>query len=185
MWIENHSNSVPRRKRGWIVYLVFWIILFVSLAVSVYLGLTSSYAWYLERTSYRMYEAMLLSGLILLAFLIMAVQIRNKRLKKREESLRARVAMFKRKEWNEAYVSRILNDIEEIEMRRKSSWISVSALVLMILILIFISVSALAGLSTFLAEDYEINTIFVLFTGSCSKTVVGLESVVLYKLIVS
>ncbi len=184
MWIEHHSNFVPRKERLWIAYVIFWSILLVSLAVSMYLGFTSSWPWYLERTSYKMYEAMLLSAVILLVFLVMAVQIRMKRLRQREESLRARITILENTGRDEIFASEVLQEIDKAETRGRRSWFSISPLILMILVLFFISIFALVELSTYLADSYKINTVLVLFAGSCSKIVIGIESIVLYRFVI-
>jgi len=175
---------VPRKERLWIAHLIFWSVLLVSLAVSIYLGLNSTWAWYLERTSFKMYEAMLLSAVILLAFVCIAGQVHIKRLQHRESSLRNRLALLEIVGVNDVDILGVLGGIEETETKRRSFWVAISPLILMVVLFFFLSVFALVELSPYLVENYKINTVFVLFVGSCSKIVIGLESVVLYKSVV-
>ncbi|MEE9340866.1 MAG: hypothetical protein V3V21_04295, partial [Thermoplasmata archaeon] len=49
-----------------VVYGIFWSAVLVALAVSLHLGLNSTYIWYTEKTSFNMYLATTLFAVIIL-----------------------------------------------------------------------------------------------------------------------
>ncbi|MCK4949994.1 MAG: hypothetical protein KAS60_07900, partial [Thermoplasmata archaeon] len=78
---------VSRRSFFRIVYSIFWGAVFVMLAVSLHLGLNSTYMWYTEKTSYNMYLAMTLLAVILLEATLVFTFLQRRRFLRVESQL--------------------------------------------------------------------------------------------------
>lgn len=175
-------SNVPKKERYGLIYAIFWMALLISLVMSSYLGLNSTFVWYLERQSYKMYETMLLGSMILLIFVLVAGQLRIKRLLARENALENRLAVF---EGIDIDKGELVEEIRRLEIRRESSWLVLSPLILMAVLFLAFSAFSFMALSPYLIENYKINAVFVLFGGGISKIVIGLESVVLFRFMAS
>lgn len=149
---------MSRRSFFWIVYSIFWGAVLVTLAVSLHLGLNSTYIWYTEKTSYNMYLAMTLLAIILFGATLVLTFLQRRRFLRVE----ARPGKEDDKE-----SSRVWRDCIPL--------ISMTALFLVC------SAFALATLHEVLLPDYKVNTVFILFTGSLSKIAVGLFAVVVFR----
>lgn len=178
-------SNVPKKERYGLIYAIFWMALLISLVMSSYLGLNSTFVWYLERQSYKMYETMLLGSIILLVFVLFAGQLRIKRLLAKESALKNRLAILDEIKGNEISSEQLIEEIELVEVRRKDSWLVLSPLIIMAVLFIAFSAFTFAALSPYLIENSQINATFVLFAGSISKIAIGLESVVLFRFMVS
>jgi hypothetical protein len=176
---------VPKKERYGLIYALFWTALAVSLAISLYVGVNSTFVWYMERQSYKMYETMLIGAAILLMFVIVAGQVRVKRLLNRESTLKNRLAVLSDSRENEISTEELVDEIERLSIRRGSSWPVLSPLILMAILFLIFSAIAFVLLSPYLVVNYQINATFVLFAGSISKIAIGLESVVLFRFMVS
>ena len=178
-------SNVPKKERFGLIYAIFWTALLVSLVMSSYLGLNSTFVWYLERQSYKMYETMLLGSMILLISVLVAGQLRTKRLLAKESALKDRLAVLDEIKGDDIDSERLIEEIERVGARRKGSWLVLSPLIIMAVLFIAFSAFAFAALSPYLVENPQINATFVLFAGSISKIAIGLESVVLFRFMVS
>lgn len=186
MSIELHPRFVPKKDSFRLIYIIFWSVLIVALAVSLHLGLNSTFVWYLEHTSFRTYEVMVLGAVILLVFALAAGHNRAKRLEARGDVLETRLAALRGLgDADELDTSELQREIGEIRSRRERSWRIAAPMVLMIVLFLACSVFALLSLSPYLLDNFRINTVFVLFMGSVSKIVTGLVSVVLLKFAVN
>jgi hypothetical protein len=182
---EGYSKVVQKKERYGPIYTVFWAALAVSLAISVYLGLNSTFVWYMERQSYKMYETMLIGATILLLFVILAGRLRVRRLSEREKILENVLATLSSNQGNEINTDDLTSAIEILSTKRKRSWPLLSPLILMAALFLVFSGVALVLLSPFLVENYQINAAFILFAGSISKIAIGLESVILFRYMIS
>lgn len=176
---------MSKKERYGLTYTIFWIALIVSLAISLYVGLNSTFVWYMERQSYKMYETMLIGAVILLMFVIVSGQLRVKRLLNRENALKDRLSVLSESMENEIRTEELVGEIERLSVRRKGSWLVLSPLILMAVLFLAFSAIAFVLLSPYLVENYEINAAFVLFAGSISKIAIGLESVILFRYMIS
>lgn len=176
---------MPKKERYALIYVIFWVALAVSLAISTYVGLNSTFRWYMERQSYKMYETMLIGAAILLFFVILAGQVRAKRLSEREKVLRNRLAVLKDSQKKEINTEDIASAIESLSIKRKRSWPLLFPLILMAIMFLAFSATAFLLLSPYLVDSHQVNAVFILFAGSISKIAIGLESVVLFRYMIS
>ncbi len=128
------------------------------LAVSLHLGLNSTYMWYTEKTSYNMYLAMTLLAVILLEATLVFTFLQRRRFLRAEALLGG-------------------------EADRESSrvWKSSVPLISMAALFLACSAFALAALHEYLLPDYKVNTVFILFMGSLSKIAVGLFAIIAFR----
>lgn len=128
------------------------------LAVSLHLGLNSTYMWYTERTSCNMYLAMTLLAVILLEATLVFAFLQRRRFLRAESRLG-----------------------EEDDKESSRVWRSSAPLISMAALFLVCSAFALATLHEYLLPDYKVNTVFILFTGSLSKIAVGLFAIVAFR----
>ncbi len=176
---------MPKKERYGLIYIIFWAALAISLAISLYLGLNSTFRWYMERQSYKMYETMLIGAAILLFFVILAGQVRIKRLSEREKALRKRFTVLKNGQYKEIITEDIAGAIESLNTKSRHSWPMLSPLILMAVMFLVFSATAFLLLSPYLVNEHQINAVFILFAGSISKIAIGLESIVLFRYMIS
>jgi hypothetical protein len=176
---------VPKKERYGLIYAIFWTALAVSLAISLYVGLNSTFIWYMERQSYKMYETMLIGAAILLVFVIVVGQVRVKRLLNRENALKSRLAITSDGGNDDIVAEELVGEIEGLNTRRGGSWLLLSPLILMAIVFLIFSAISFVLLSPYLVENHQINAVFILFAGSISKIAIGLESVVLFRYMIS
>ncbi|MCJ2563469.1 MAG: hypothetical protein LN417_05210 [Candidatus Thermoplasmatota archaeon] len=149
---------MSRRSFFPIVYSIFWGAVFVMLAVSLHLGLNSTYTWYTEKTSYDMYLAMTLLAVILLEATLVFAFLQKRRFLRLESRL------------------------DEEDGRESSRvWRGSVPLISMGALFLVCSAFALVTLHEYLLPDYKVNTVFILFTGSLSKIAVGLFAIVAFR----
>ncbi|MCK4457507.1 MAG: hypothetical protein KAW39_07185 [Thermoplasmata archaeon] len=149
---------VSRRSFFRIVYSIFWGAVLVMLAVSLHLGLNSTFAWYTEKTSYNMYLAMTLLAVILLKATLVFTFLQRRRF------LRVKSRLG-----------------EETDRESSRVWTNSIPLISMTALFLVCSAFALATLHEYLLPDYRMNTVFILFTGSLSKIAVGLFAVLAFR----
>lgn len=149
---------MSRRSFFQIVYSIFWGAVFIMLAVSLHLGLNSTFAWYTEKTSYNMYLAMTLLAVVLLEATLVFAFLQRRRFLRVESRLG-----------------------EEGDRKSSSVWRSSIPLISMAALFLACSAFALVTLHEYLLPDYKVNTVFILFTGSLSKIAVGLFAVVAFR----
>lgn len=125
------------------------------LAVSLHMGLNSTYMWYTEKTSYNMYLAMTLLAVILLEGTLVFTFLQRRR------SLRVEARQG-----------------EEGDKESSRVWRSCAPLISMAALFLVCSAFALVTLHEYLLPDYKVNTVFILFTGSLSKIAVGLFAII-------
>ncbi|MCJ2557269.1 MAG: hypothetical protein LN415_09240 [Candidatus Thermoplasmatota archaeon] len=140
-----------------VVYGIFWSAVLVALAVSLHLGLNSTYIWYTEKTSFNMYLATTLFAVIILEATVVLFFLERRRSRAVETS-RGGGPQFPQKAGR-----------------------SYTPLIAMSVLFLLCSVFALAALDGYLLPNYKINTVFILFTGSMSKIAVGLFAVVAFR----
>ncbi len=140
-----------------VVYGIFWSAVLVALAVSLHLGLNSTYIWYTEKTSFNIYLATMLFAVIILEATVALFFLQRRRLRA-VETLHGRGPQTHQK------VGRVF-----------------LPLIAMSVLFLLCSVFALAALDGYLLPNYKINTVFILFTGSMSKIAVGLFAVVAFR----
>ncbi len=128
------------------------------LAVSLHMGLNSTYMWYTEKTSYNMYLAMTLLALILLEATLVFTFLQRRRFLRVESQLG-----------------------EEADRESSRVWRDSIPLILMATFFLVCSAFALATFHEYIIPDYRVNTVFILFTGSLSKMAVGLFAVVAFR----
>ena len=128
------------------------------LAVSLHLGLNSTYMWYTEKTSYNMYLAMTLLAVILLEATLVFTFLQKRRFLRMESRLG-----------------------EEGDRESSRVWRGSIPLISMAAFFLVCSAFALATLHENLLLDYKVNTVFILFTGSLSKIAVGLFAIVAFR----
>lgn len=128
------------------------------LAVSLHLGLNSTFAWYTEKTSYNMYLAMTLLAIILLEATLVFAFLQRRRFLSVESQLG-----------------------EEGERDSSRVWRSSIPLISMAAFFLVCSAFALATLHEYLLQDYKVNTVFILFMGSLSKIAVGLFAIIAFR----
>lgn len=149
---------VSRRSFFRIVYSIFWGAVFVMLAVSLHLGLNSTYMWYTEKTSYNMYLAMTLLAVILLEATLVFTFLQRRRFLRVESQLG-----------------------EEGDRESSRVWRSSIPLISMAALFLACSAFALATLHEYLLPDYKVNTVFILFMGSLSKIAIGLFAIIAFR----
>ena len=176
---------MPKKERYGLIYTIFWIALIISIVVSSYVGLNSTFVWYMERQSYKMYETMLVGAVILIIFVIVAGQVRVNRLLNKENALRNRLAVLGHDKEKRINTEDLVNEIERLSSKREGSWLVLSPLILMAILFLIFSAIALVLLSPYLIENYQTNAALILFAGSISKIAIGLESVVLFRFMIS
>ena len=140
-----------------VVYGIFWSAVLVALAVSLHLGLDSTYIWYTEKTSFNMYLATTLFAVIILEATVALFFLERRRLRAMEKS-----------------------HGRGPQTHQKAGRVFLP-LVAMSVLFLLCSVFALAALDGYLLPNYKINTVFILFTGSMSKIAVGLFAVVAFR----
>ncbi len=128
------------------------------LAVSLHMGLNSTFMWYTEKTSYNMYLAMTLLAVILLEATLVFTFLQRRRFLRMESQLGG-------------------------EGGKESSrvWRSSIPLISMAAFFLVCSAFALATLHEYLLPDYKVNTVFILFMGSLSKIAVGLFAIIAFR----
>ncbi|MCK4455223.1 MAG: hypothetical protein KAU99_02620 [Thermoplasmata archaeon] len=149
---------MSRRSFFRIVYSIFWGAVFVMLAVSLHLGLNSTYTWYTEKTSYNMYLAMTLLAVILFEATLVLTFLQRRRFLRAESRLG-----------------------EEGDTESSRVWRDSIPLISMAAFFLVCSAFALATLHEYILTDYKVNTVFILFTGSLSKIAVGLFAIVAFR----
>ncbi len=134
-----------------IIYSLFWAAVFIVLGISVHLGLNSTYIWYTEKTSFNMYLAMTLTAIVVLEATLILYFLHRRRALSRDSQLSPRPLAV------------------------------FLPLILMSILFLACSVFALASIHDYLIPKFKVNSIFIIFTGSLSKIVVGLFAVMAFR----
>lgn len=141
-----------------IIYAIFWVAVIAVLLLSVHLGLNSTFPWYTEKTSFNMYLAMTLVSVVLLCTtLVFTHSLAGLAVETRDRA----------------------GGNRRVGLARP--WRDSAPLLVMLILFLSSSLFALVSLSDYLAVNYKINTIFVVFTGSLSKIAVGLLALIVYR----
>ncbi|MFQ6106494.1 MAG: hypothetical protein ACE5QF_02745 [Thermoplasmata archaeon] len=134
--------------------VIFWVVLIVALAVSLHLGLGSTYVWYTEKTSFHMYLSMTLLAVLILEGSVVLMRVRARA-----------VAMAG-------------GDVAPENPSVRGEFLP---LIAMASLFLACSAFAFCALESVLLPNYRINTVFILFTGSLSKIVIGLFALVAFR----
>lgn len=150
--------------RLWPIFAVFWALLFIALSVSLFLGLTSTYVWYTEKTSHSNYLVILYVSLLMFASLSVFNALQTKQGREKTSS------------------SESQDNRKTLSRRGKGLWLASIPLLVMIGLNLVVSAFGLVTLGSYLMPNYEVNTILMIFSGSSTKISMGLLVAFIFKM---
>jgi len=148
----------------WRIFAIFWTMLFIVLSISLYFGLTSTYAWYTERTSQSNYLTILYVSILMFASTSVFLVLQTRRIRHR------------------MMLSQGIQDVNtDFHRETRLSWLAALPLLAMICLNLIISVIAVLTLRSHLMPNYQINTVLILLSGSSTKISMGLLVAFLFR----